>query len=176
MGRLVQPARTTVVQSRGGLEGVEGPAATPATTRELGDTYLERVAKYVPAEIIAFFIFANSILKEADKPGATMAGFSVVTIGMVVFLGAWLFTPIYLAQAARADDAWITNAVVATLLFPVWAYAVEGVGPVHVIPFDGSFASIVVGAASLVSGLVKPREQVVTQDVDAHAPVEPPHG
>ena len=165
MSRLVQPTRIPADGTRDGLEGVEGatPPANPAPAKtasvKKGDTYLERVAKYVPAEVVAFFIFANLILKQADKPDALMAGFSVVSVSMAVFVCAWLFVPVYIARIAGDDDAWVTNAVVATLLFPVWAYAVEGVGPVHVVPFDGGFASIALGAASLASGVVKPRDR-----------------
>ncbi len=52
----------------------------------------------------------------------------------------------------------ILNAVVATAMFPIWAYAVEGVALTHVVPFDGDFASILLGSASLASGLVKPAD------------------
>lgn len=111
MGRLVTPTRIVATRHRNGLEGMAGGdviAAAPAIVQN-ADIYLERVAKYVPAEVVAFFIFANAILKQADKSDATMAGFSVANVGMVVF-GAWLFRPIYLSRMADADDVWITNA------------------------------------------------------------------
>ncbi|WP_294537052.1 hypothetical protein [uncultured Rhodoblastus sp.] len=93
----------------------------------------------------------------------TMAGIEVASIGFVVFLLAWLFTPIYLWRLSRPGDAWGLNATMATLLFPVWAYAVEGVGATKFVPYDGDLASIVLGAASLASGIVAPR----TVHVDA---------
>ncbi len=59
----------------------------------------------MPAEIVAFFIFANGIRKQADKPDAVMAGFSVVGVATAVFIVAWLLTPLYLARVAKSDEA-----------------------------------------------------------------------
>jgi hypothetical protein len=160
MGRLVRPARTIATNhDLGGLEGISGGDGQQdqANIREPGDTYLERVAKYVPAEIIAFFIFANSILKQSLQPPGTMAGFSVISIAIIIFFAAWFFTPIYIWRVRQPGDAWILNAVIATLLFPVWAYAVEGVGATYFFAFDGHLASIILGAVSLASGLVIPK-------------------
>jgi hypothetical protein len=47
---------------------------------QTADNFLQRIAKYAPAEVIAFFIFTNAILDEAVQaggPAATMAGFPV---------------------------------------------------------------------------------------------------
>jgi len=44
-------------------------AATPITTGESGDTYLERMVKYVPGEVLAFFMLVNAILAQAMKSG-----------------------------------------------------------------------------------------------------------
>ena len=165
MGRLVEPTRIvrTAKQPDGRAEGVDaGPlAAEPAdagqTVEKQGDAYLERIAKYIPAEVIAFFIFANSILKQSKTDHQTlMAGFTVEAIGMTIFVLAWICVPVYLWRLAEPGAARGVNAAMATLLFPVWCYAVEGVGVTHVVPFDGHLASIVLGAASLLSGLVAP--------------------
>jgi hypothetical protein len=145
-------------EQKGGLEGAPGgsPAQGAVTVKELGDTYLERVAKYVPAEIVAFYIFSNTILKQSLQAPGTMAGYSVHSIGVIVFYLAWVFTPLYIWRVSKPEDAWKLNALMATLLFPIWAYAVEGVGPTTFFPFDGHLAAIILGAGSLVSGLVAP--------------------
>lgn len=161
MGRLVSPTRVLPAPGKVGI-GNEAVASDvqkdELSTKEPGDTYLERVAKYVPAEIIAFFIFANSTLKQSLTSPGTMAGFSVMSIALAVLFGAWLITPIYIWRIGKPGEAWVLNAVMATLLFPVWAYAVEGVGVTQFLPFDGHLASITLGAASLVSGMIKPRD------------------
>jgi len=173
MGRLV---RATEIVSRevkpdAVADGVDNPPAGEPpkiedTVKEQGDTYLERVAKYVPAEIVAFFIFASSILKQSHadllarnaKPEEfVMAGISLDKIGIAVFLLALVCVPIYLWRQAEPGDSPFLNAAMATALFPIWGYAVEGVGVTHWLPFDGHLASIVLGAASLLSGLVGPK-------------------
>ena len=155
MGRLVRPQQPPAAGQTGGLEGTLGGDADDG--KKQGDTYLERVAKYIPAELIAFYIFVNPILKQSLPTPGTMAGFSVASISIIIFFGCWILTPVYLWRLGEAGDARLTNTVVATLLFPVWAYAVEGVGPTQFIPFDGDLASIVLGAASVLSGLVVPQ-------------------
>src|SRR4051794_33952914 len=108
MSRLVKPGRTvTTVISRGEMIQAGAPAMigegeahageaevkTEETVvqREPADTYLERVAKYVPAEIVAFFLFANNLLKQTvtDTPAGTpakMADFNVISIGVALLV------------------------------------------------------------------------------------------
>jgi hypothetical protein len=51
-------------------------------------------------------------------------------------------------------DAWKTNAIVSSLAFPIWAYAM---GAVALIDFrDGNFASILLATFTVCSGLVIP--------------------
>lgn len=164
MSRLVRPERIVVrpIPEAGiALEGVgEGGRAQAAgqDIRERGDTYLERVAKYVPAEIVAFFIFADSIVRQSklDKQ-AYMASFSVEHVGLAIFLIAWICVPFYLRRVSEPGDAFGVNAAMATLLFPVWAYAVQGTGVTSFVSYDGHLASIVLGGCSLLSGLAEPR-------------------
>jgi len=173
MGRLVKPQRivTTRVLTAEVGEGelrageAEAEAEAKETVKEqAGDTYLERVAKYVPAEIVAFFLFANNLLKQtlADTPQgqvAKMANFDVVNIGIILFLLAWILTPVYLWRMREEGDAWKLSALLSFLLFPIWAYAIDAIGLHRVIAFDGHLASILLGVATLVSGLVRPRPE-----------------
>lgn len=165
MGRLVKavspPRRDDA--GRGGLESTLGQDETPRRPDDGGgDGYLERVAKYIPAEIVAFTIFSNGILKQslidaqASGAPAEMAGFGVRPIGLVLFLAAWALTPVYLWRMREPGDAFALNAGLAFALFPFWAYAIEGVGATAILPFDGHFASILLGAVTLASGLVRP--------------------
>jgi hypothetical protein len=89
---------------------------------------------------------------------ATMAGFSVVKIGVILLLLAWILSPVYLWRVRQEGEAWKLNAALAFLLFPVWAYAIDAVGFRPILGFDGHLASIVLGAATLLSGLVQPKE------------------
>lgn len=186
MGRIVRSA--VVSRGRPGLEAVAGAEDDEGgqngqgeTDSKDGDGYLDRVAKYVPAEVVAFFIFVNSILVNAvEKPVATavataakdelvpgavreairevkMAGFSVWTISWIVLIIALAMTPVYLKSVSDAADnaeAPGANIVMSMLAFPFWAYAVDALAfrPWH----DGALASIMLATFTLISGAVRP--------------------
>lgn len=190
MGRLVRaagPKRPTVAlfdtrkpASKGGKVAAGAQQADDADQSgadgdEKGDGYLERVAKYVPAEIVAFFIFVNAILSDAvDKklaslnmePGkaltealnsASLAGIEVVTVSWFVIVVSLLMIPIYLFNMRDPDDpeeSLRLNIVIALLAFPFWAYAVDAVAfrQWH----DGALASVLLATFSVISGAISP--------------------
>ena len=134
-----------------------GPDGEPLNIY-LGDSYLERIAKYVPAEMLAFSIFINAILDQAMKSGGkltSMAGFPVVTIATIALVACMICTPLFVWYVRQKGDAWFTNALVSTLAFPVWSYAI---GNVAFYDYrDGNLAAILLVSFSLLSGLVAPR-------------------
>ena len=162
MGRLVRVpklAESTELQIAG-LEGVLPPGlgSSQQAQAQSGDNYLERIAKYVPAEVIAFFIFINAILDQALKAGgvnAAMAGFPVMTVAQGALIVGIVLTPLFVWYVREEGDAWLTNAFVSTLAFPFWAYAL---GAVAFADFrDGNFAAILLATFTVVSGLISPR-------------------
>ncbi len=188
MGRIVRSA--VVSKGRPGLEAVAGAEDDEGgqngqgeTDSKGGDGYLDRVAKYVPAEVVAFFIFVNSILdnaaeepvakalakaldeKSTDVPGAVraaidtvkMAGFSIWNISWIVLIIALAMTPIYLKSVSdSADNAEApgANIVMSMLAFPFWAYAVDALA---FRPWhDGALASIMLATFTIISGAIRP--------------------
>lgn len=186
MGRIVRSGRPAAIA--GGLGNLEAAAAGGAAIGEMraeqGDTYLERVAKYVPAEIVAFFIFVNSILSDAaDKAaaatpdnslvqamaagspaavrkaidGVAMAGISIWTISWIVIVVAMLMTPLYLMSVRDSTDSSehpYINIAMALIAFPFWAYAVDALA---FKPWhDGALASVMLATFTVVSGAIRP--------------------
>ena len=160
MGRLVRKPQVPDLDSQvAGLNGVQpGLPSTQTVKADPGDGYLERMVKYVPAEIIAFSMVINAILEQAMKSGgdrAAMAGVPVPVIAAVGLVIACLLTPLFCWYVRQDGDAWITNAVVSTIALPFWAYLM---GAVAFAPFhDGNLAAILVMSFTVVSGLVAPR-------------------
>ena len=74
MGRLVRKPRIADVDAPLFEDGDLHPdvAATPMHGVP-GDTYLERMVKYVPGEVLAFFMLINAILDQAMKSGGADA-------------------------------------------------------------------------------------------------------
>ena len=185
MGRIVRSSAPSTLIAREIAIGeavaqgadAEGSPPTKKTEQKQGDQYLERVVKYIPAEVVAFFIFVNSILGDAiDKAmgiatpekfpqllsnaldTSKMAGMSVWTISWIMVFLCLVLSPMYLLTQRDPDDPQERlglNATMAVLAFPVWAYAVDAVAfrPWH----DGALASIVLAAFSIVSGAVSPQ-------------------
>ena len=160
MSRLVRsPQRVDNELPIAGLEDVLGPGlGVSEGAVSPGDNYLERIAKYVPGEVLAFFIFINVILEQAVKTGgktAMMAGVPVTTVAQGALVLGLILTPLFIWYVREEGDAWLTNAFVSTLAFPFWAYALGAVAfDEH---WDGNLAAILLATFTVVSGLISPR-------------------
>jgi heme/copper-type cytochrome/quinol oxidase subunit 3 len=161
MGRLVRKPQGVDLDSQvAGLESAaqSGPAGARTANIDPGDGYLERMVKYVPAEIIAFSMLINAILDQAMKSGgenAAMAGVPVPVIATGALLVGCLLTPLFCWYVRQDGDAWITNAVVSTIALPFWAYLMGAVAFAN--HHDGNLAAILLMSFTVVSGLVAPR-------------------
>ena len=123
-----------------------------------GDTYLERMVKYVPGEVLAFFMLINAILDQAMKSGgadAAMAGVPVPMIAAGALIAGCALTPLFCWYVRQDGDAWIVNAVVSTIALPFWAYLMGAVAFAN--HHDGNLAAILVMSFTVMSGLVAPR-------------------
>jgi hypothetical protein len=132
-------------------------AVTSLTQAEPGDTYLERMVKYVPGEVLAFFMLVNAILDQAMKsggPDAAMAGVPVPIIAFGALIVACALTPLFCWYVRQDGDAWIINAAVSTIAFPFWAYLMGAVA--FISHHDGNLAVILVMSFTVVSGLIAP--------------------
>jgi hypothetical protein len=176
MSRLVRiPKRVEVDYGLAGLEDVLGPNLG-SQQGALGDTYLERIAKYVPAEVLAFFIFINVILEQAVRGGgknAMMAGLPVILVAQGLLVVGLVLTPLFVWYVREEGDAWIMNAFVSTLAFPFWAYALGGVAFDN--HWDGNLAAILLAVFTVVSGLFSPRGARRKEKKERPARPERPH-
>jgi hypothetical protein len=160
MGRLVRiPQRANDDLPIAGLEDVLGPgiARTEAPVQQ-PDTYMERIAKYIPGEVLAFFIFINAILEQAVRTGgkaAMMAGVPVTTVAQGALILCLVLTPLFVWYVREEGDAWFMNAVVSTLAFPFWAYALGAVAFDN--HWDGNLAAILLATFTVLTGLIAPR-------------------
>src|SRR5271157_627528 len=101
MGRLVRKPRlpdldTQIAGLDSMLHGGAGIGAAHTMVAEITDNYLERIAKYIPAEVLGFFMLINAILDQAVKsggPNAAMAGFPVTAIAAGALIVACIVTP-----------------------------------------------------------------------------------
>jgi hypothetical protein len=173
MGRLVRIPQKASSATEPGIIGVPGIRGErpPAAVVQQQDGYLERIAKYVPAEVLAFSIFINAILDQAMKTGgrdATMAGIPVMTIALIALAAGTLLAPFFVWYVREEGDDWITNAAVSFVAFPFWSYAL---GAVAFTGYrDGNLAAILVATFTVMSGVIKPREPKQRQVAQAREP------
>lgn len=165
-----------------GMEATDDahPPESEHSATEPGDDYLTRIAKYIPAEIVAFFIFVNAIVSdaltkamsaiEASNPLETqssllsaalrqtnLAGIQLIWIAWGVLAVSFVMIPFYLISMKDPNEEGESvslNIVMSLLAFPVWAYAVDAVAfrTFH----DGALASIILATFSIISGVVSP--------------------
>ena len=161
-----------------------------------GDTYQDKVAKYIPGEVVAGYMALDrtllpdvksfhekaSLLAEAvSNPKGTsralgifqdpaMHLFMLNTLPALVLLAGLVFTPLYIRQlAVNSGDttSWRTQAMISTVAFLVWAYAIQGsaftLGHGEGL-YAGNWASVLLILFTLGSGLFGP------------APVRPDRG
>lgn len=130
---------------------VPSVAAAPGTTQPPGEVqkYLERVSKYVPAEVIAVYLAANGFAALSASRGVLF---------VVIFAACLICTPIYIARfTTTTKEAW-TNGTMAVVAFLVWAYATGGGLAQHLGWYDAPTGSVLLTLFTLLSGAVEPKK------------------
>jgi hypothetical protein len=109
--------------------------------------YLDRVAKYVPAEVVAAYISANGVATQARAQGILFS---------LIFAACLICTPIYITRFTNTRrEAWI-NSLMGVTAFIVWAYATGGGLIKYLDWYDAPTASVILVLFTLISGAVVP--------------------
>jgi len=139
---------------------VAGQAQAPGAAQQTDtDDYATRMVKYIPAEVVAFYLAADKLfVKGAQAVNANVADTFVAGhlfyFSIAVFVIALVGTPIYLRQQATGDQPWQVQAVVSTLAFVVWAYAVQG--QIFTAIYSSAISAFLVLVFTFASGFIKP--------------------
>lgn len=119
--------------------------------------YLDRVRNYIPTEIVAFFIFVNSLVGgEVRNQGAlTVDGYVAVAALLAAIVGCILFV----RATAKAEDnpVWGLQAIISILALLIWAYALNAkIFNVFEVPVVPSVSGFLVACFTLMSGFIVP--------------------
>jgi hypothetical protein len=113
MSRLVEPKlpkeRTLAADMAGGGDAQK-------TINEIG----ERIAKYVPAEILALYTSAVSLIATANAKDAATKRLWLFGLAGLFFL---IVTPLWLGRFSDNANIKRTNQLMGLAAFAVWAYA-----------------------------------------------------
>jgi len=96
------------------------------------DEYKDRLVKYIPAESIALYTFADKLV--VAYYGIDAAGHATrVPADLVFSIAPWVLfllglvgTPIYLYRQRLSDQPWELHAALSTIAFILWAYTLGG--------------------------------------------------
>lgn len=123
-----------------------GSLRSGASENQVKD-YLDRVSKYIPAEVLAAYIAMNG-MATSSKHQATLFA--------IIFIACITCTPIYITRfTTTKKEAW-TNSVMAVIAFAIWAYA-TGQGIFTCIGlYDPPTASVLLALFTFISGAVVP--------------------
>jgi len=125
--------------------GAAGGGAAPTV-----DTFLDKLWKYIPAEVNTFYVFALGLLGGAALANTQVVHWLVVLVGLV---GAFFWT-LKTTAAAGASPAY-KQAVISTVAFLVWVFALGG--PFTSFAWYNSiYGAILLGAFTMLVPLVDP--------------------
>ena len=105
---------------RSGLISRTVSYATSATQADSADSYIDRLVKYIPSEIIALYLGVINVVPTQDSS----YWFSLWIIAIVTTI----ITPIYMYFATSEPGeptAW-TQITVSSVAFPIWVFATGG--------------------------------------------------
>jgi len=131
--------------------------ATTSSPAVSADDYLDRLVKYVPAEIIAVYLGATNVVPIND-PSRWMALWVIAGLCVVC-------TPIYMYVATKQDGQptlW-SQIVISSIAFPVWVFAIGG--PFRVFSWYEEkqwIAAIAITFGTFLTGLYKPAPSPAT--------------
>lgn len=144
MSRLV-PYRGGLPAAASAAAVAEGEPHTPVPDR------IEAVAKYVPAEILAFYVPAVpaiALLHHSEwKPWLHWAAFLI----------SWTLVPLYFLWIGKGDDRRGRQILVSSIAFPIWAYSTNRtIGP-FADYYDDALGVILMLVFSLVTAFILPQ-------------------
>jgi|SRR6267378_8652686 len=130
------------------MRGIRGAASVLASGSK-PDDYFSRLLKYIPAEVVALYVSAEGVVP-AGHPKRLMYLWAI-------FVFCSIATPVYMFFTARDETTkkpiWIQT-LIATIAFPVWAYALGG--PFTTLSwFEPFVGSLLLMAVTFTLGLVK---------------------
>jgi hypothetical protein len=147
LSRRIQTAPTTNADPGALLLGV------PEETPKKPDDYLDRLLKYIPAEIIALYLAVTNAVPSTDR--------SYHLTLWIVFAVTVASTPIYMYFATQnrpAEPVLWSQIVISSVAFPIWVFAIGG--PFRYLPWYEAkhwIAAVVISFVTFFAALYKPQ-------------------
>jgi len=118
-----------------------------------GDDYLGRLAKYIPAEIVALYVFTSGMVQKTPEDLLQCRAH------LIIFVVSACLVPLYFVFATtrrRKPPLW-PQVILASLAFPVWVLAMGGPLTQCLPGFEQWVASVILAFVTVIFGLYKPK-------------------
>lgn len=89
-----------------------------STYQEKEDTYFDRLFKYIPAEIVAGYLFVQGVMKQLTGINET------ILLQWILFIVFCILTPMYLWRIQKVIKT--EQHIISLLSFMVWCFALGG--------------------------------------------------
>jgi hypothetical protein len=129
------------------------PAAAGTQVTPSGQDRLESIAKYVPAEVLAFYLPAVNAVEMMTKEAKEWQ--TVLHRG--IFAIAWLGVAAYFKWIAKGDARAVRQIIVSTIAFPIWVYATNRNVGVFANFYNDGASLLVLLTFSFICGFLVPQ-------------------
>jgi hypothetical protein len=144
MGRTIITKRDTEkIQAKDiTLPGQKEPAAEEVKV----DDYSTRLLKYIPAEVVAIYVFIDSIIKQSAAPDAGLM--------WIVFVVMVILTALYIWRVQKVEK-W-AQVLICTLAFAVWVFSLGG--PFALLAwYKPIYGAVLLPLFTFAVGVIEPR-------------------
>jgi len=114
----------------------------------------ERVAKYIPAEILTFYTAAVSLIAAYDPAVQATKRFWLFGLAGLIF---WILTPLWLGRFSNDKSVKRTNQVMGLVAFGLWAYAFPAGWFKDMGLYDPILAGVMLILFAAASGFITPK-------------------
>ncbi|MBG6132484.1 hypothetical protein IWQ47_003544 [Aquimarina sp. EL_43] len=112
------------------------------------DSYFQKVIKYIPGEIIAFYLVFNKFAIEEGKTGF-----------LVLFFIGLILTPFYKYfglkdQSKTLNTPWF-QIIISIIAFTIWVFALGDFNEIQIINYNPFYASLILATFTLTTPILE---------------------
>jgi hypothetical protein len=150
MNRRIISSQVQVMKEGGAQRSIRVAGGAAVATPPTVDSFMEKLFKYIPAEVIAFYVFVSGLLNGTTLSSKMVIYWVVVALGMA---GAFLWT-LRITHDPTKRPAYL-QAAISTLAFLVWVFALGG--PFTAFSwYDSILGAILLAAFTLFTPFLNP--------------------
>jgi hypothetical protein len=164
--RADQQAKGKLPPERGGPAGGEGDNGKTGQAK----IYLDLIVKMIPAEVVTLYTFAIKLVplihQNTSSTGKTATAviwsswdILQIVVAWIIFGVSFVLTPVALSleDEKPAESKWArartVRLILASLAFPLWAYATSG-EYLPGVPYNNALSLILVAIYAVIAGII----------------------